>query len=149
MCCNSWDSFPLAPINYLPNEVLLQGVFPYLHPVEIWRCRRVCKTWLHLVTMYFKMLKTLELNDNLSEYYFNKTGLNAVISSLRLLRVANLNRCHRNLTQTTLSTLATNCVYLEMLSVVCCKGMTDLVLKDLAGNCHGLKELVLTQCFQV
>ena len=139
----------ISLIDQLPSEVVLTHVLPFLCPVEIWRFRRVSRRWSALVVTYFKTLKVLDLNDDLSEYYITEAGLSAILRTVRLLRVANLSRCYRCVSGHSLRILASCCHRLESLSLARCKKLTDDVLQALAENCPNLRELQLSYCFQV
>ena len=101
-----------------------------------------------LVVTYFKTLKVLDLNDDLSEYYVTEAGLSAMLKTVRLLRVASLSRCYRCVSGNSLRVLPFCRHRLESLSLARCKKLTD-VLRALAENCPRLKELELSYCFQV
>ena len=136
-------------IDQLPSEVILTHILTFLYPVEVWRCRRVSKRWDTLVVTYFKTLKVLDLNDDLSEYYVTEAGLSAMLKTVRLLRVASLSRCYRCVSGNSLRVLASCCHRLESLSLARCKKLTDDILRALAENCPRLRELELSYCFQV
>ena len=136
-------------VDQLPSEVVLTHVLPFLCPVEVWRCGRVSRRWRALVITYFKTLRVLDLNDDLSEYYVTEAGLSAMLKMVRLLRVANLSRCYRCVSGHSLLTLASGCHRLESLNLNRCRKVTDDFLQTLAENCPSLRELELSYCFQV
>lgn len=135
--------------NSLPAEVVLEGVFPYIHPIELWQCRRVCTRWNSWIKTYFRTAKSLSLNDDISEYYITEEGLYFFICSVQLLKELVLDRCYRCATEKLLITMATRCHRLEVLSVPCCREVTDNVLKAIAENCPHIRELNFNRCFQV
>lgn len=139
----------MVHINDLPSEVFLGGIMPHIHPIQLWCCKRVCKTWLVWITTYFRSVQHLDFNDEYSEYYLTTDGLYQIVQSLCFLREIQLDMCHRSVTQKTLVSLVTRCHSLEILSVSLCREMTDDVLKAIAENCPRIKELHLNRCFQV
>ena len=139
----------LRHFNFLPPEVVLDSVFPLIHPIELWQCRRVCKRWCSWINAYFRALKSLSFNDAISEYYLTAVGLELVTQSLQLLRELRLDQCYRCVTERSLVILASRCHQLEILSVPQCREVTDNALRSLAEHCPSLRELNLNCCFQV
>ena len=136
-------------LNAIPPEVVSETIFPYLHPIELWQCRRVCRTWQAWIKVYFRTLRVLNFSDPISEYYLTSYGLYSVVQSLQFLKVIKLDNCQHSVTVKTLTCLANRCHRLEVLCAPCCREVTDDVLRAIAGNCPRLKELNISRCFQV
>ena len=136
-------------INYLPSEIFTQWIFPNLHPVDICRCRCVCKTWLMWTVTYFRLVKNLDFCDGFSEYYINEDGMLSIIRALVNLRYIRLDGLWRSATEVNLVKLTRRCRRLEVLSIASCRGVTDKVLKAVASNCANLKVLDISRCHQV
>ena len=136
-------------LSAIPLEVVLESIFPYLHPIELWQCRRVCRTWLAWIKAYFRTLRVLNLSDPVSEYYLTPDGLHSIVQSLQLLKVLRLDNCQRSVTKKALVLLASRCHRLEVLCAPCCREVTDDVLRAVAENCPRLEELNINRCFQV
>ena len=135
--------------NCLPSEVFTQWIFPNLHPVDICRCRCVCKTWLTWTVTYFRLVKSLDFCDGFSEYYISEDGLLSIIRVLVNLRYIRLDGLWRSATELNLVKLTRRCRRLEVLSIASCRGVTDEVLKAAALNCANLKVLDVSHCQQV
>lgn len=135
--------------NSLPPEVILGNIYTFLHPVELWRHKRVCKAWNAWITAYFRTVKSLQLDDDLSEYYLTPDGLDSIVHSLELLRELRLDQCHRSTLEKTLILLSQRCRWLETLSVPRSREVTDGVLREIGKNCPRIRELNLERCFQV
>ena len=136
-------------INYLPSEVFTKWIFPNLHPVDICRCRCVCKTWLMWTITYFRLVKNLNFCDGFSEYYISEDGLLSIIRGLVNLRYMKLDGLWRSATEINLVKLTRRCHKLEVISIASCRGVTDKVLKAVALNCANLKVLDVSRCHQV
>lgn len=139
----------VVQISDIPVEVFLEYILPYVHPIQLWCCRRVCKTWFIWITTYFQNVQDLDFNDEYSEYYLTSEGLHQIVQSLCYLREIQLDMCHRSVTQENLLSLVMRCPRLEILSVSLCREVTDEVLKAISEYCLGIKELHLNRCFQV
>ncbi len=135
--------------NLLPPEVIQGSIYVYVHPIELWRHQRVCRLWKAWITNYFRTLKALFLNDDLSEYYLTPAGLHSIVHSLQWLREVRLDRCHHSVTEKALVLLAGRCHRLEVLSVPRSREVTDRVLREIGQNCPRVREFNLTSCFQV
>jgi len=136
-------------INNLPSEVFVNWIYPDLHPVDICRCRCVCKTWLSWTITYFRLVKSLNFCDGFSEYYLDEAGLLSVIRRLFNLRYIKLDGLWRCATEANLVKLAHRCHRLEVLSIPSCRGVTDKVLKAVSVNCAQLRVLDVSRCHQV
>ena len=139
----------MVHVNDLPIDVVLWGIFPHVHPIQLWCCRSVCRTWSMWITAYFRSVQRLDFDDEYSEYYLTADGLHQIVLSLCFLRVIQLDMCHRSVTQECLLSLAGKCHYLEVLSLSLCREMNDDVLKAIAENCPRIRALHLNRCFQV
>ncbi len=135
--------------NLLPPEVILGSIYVYLHPIELWRHKRVCRAWNGWITTFLRSLRSLHFNDDLSEYYLTADGLYSIVSSLQQLRELRLDQCYRSVAEKTLVLLTKRCHRLEVLSVPRSREVTDEVLRELGKNCPRMRELNLTRCFQV
>ena len=136
-------------IRNLPSEVFVNWIFPNLHPVDICRCRCVCKVWLSWTITYFRLVKNLNFCDGFSEYYLDEAGLLTVICRLFNLRHIKLDGLWRCATEVNLIKLAHRCRRLEILSIPSCRGVTDKVLKAVSVNCPHLIVLDVSRCHQV
>jgi len=138
-----------CPINCLPSEIFTQWILPNLHPVDICRCRCVCRTWLAWTVTYFHLVKSLNFCDGFSEYYISEDGMLSIIQRLANLRYVKLDGLWRSATEVNLVKLTRRCRRLEALSIASCRGVTDKVLKAAALNCANLKVLDVSWCHQV
>ena len=136
-------------INYLPSEVFIHWIFPNLHPVDVCRCRCVCKTWLTWTVTYFRLVKSLDFSDGFSEYYISEDGMLSIIRGLVNLKYIRLDGLWRSATEVNLIKLTRRCRRLEVLSIASCRGVTDKVLKAAAVNCTYLKVFDVSRCHQV
>ena len=133
----------------VPLEVIVEGIFPYVHPVELWQCRRVCKAWRQWVALYFKTVRWLDFSDSFSEYFLTAEGFRLIVRSLRYLRGIKLGWCFHCPTESSLISLTKSCRRLEVLSVPYCREVTDLVLEAIGDNCPRIRELNFNRCFKV
>ena len=133
----------------IPLEVIVESIFPYVHPIELWQCRRVCKAWRWWVALYFKTVRWLDFSDSFSEYCLTAEGFRLIVRSLRYLRGLKLGWCFHCPTESSLVSLTKRCHHLEVLSVPYCREVTDVVLEAIADNCPHIRELNFNRCFKV
>lgn len=139
----------MAAFDSTPPEVIIEGIFSYVHPIELWQCRKVCRAWKRWIGLYFRTVRWLDFSDSYSEYCLTAEGFRLIVKSLHMLRGLNLGRCFHCATENTLTCLTVGCRSLEVLSVPCCREVTDTVLAAIADNCPHMRELNLNRCFKV
>ena len=133
----------------IPLEVIVESIFPCVHPIELWQCRRVCKAWRWWVALYFKTVRWLDFSDSFSEYCLTAEGFRLIVRSLHYLRGLKLGWCFHCPTESSLVCLTKRCHRLEVLSVPYCREVTDVVLEAIADNCPHTRELNFNRCFKV
>lgn len=130
----------------LPAEVIVHQIFQCLEVKDVCSCRLVSTKWNYYATSNLRARHKLDFS---CMPIISETGLNAILSAARQLRVVLLDECWTCTTEENLLLLAKNCPKLCVLSVRRCKFVTDHAVKKLCEWCKNLQELDVSSCYKV
>ena len=140
------ERFNLLGFEVLPVEVIVHQIFQWLDVQDVCICRLVSTKWNYYATSNLRYRHELDFANT---PIISDTGLNAILTLTRQLRVVRLDECWTCTTEENLLLLAKNCTKLCVLSVTRCKYVTDQAIRNLCECCKDLQELDVSSCYKV